>query len=129
MGSSVPPERNERQMSSLVTRRDVLRGGVALAGGLLIGIDFGMARADELAPSGARINAFIHIAQDDRITFTMPAVEMGQGVYTSQDDGTCDIWVGTQVPGFAQSAAAQLLGIDVAKVTVNNHLIGGGLIP
>jgi isoquinoline 1-oxidoreductase beta subunit len=80
----VPPERNERKMGSVVTRRDVLRGGVALAGGLLIGIDFGMARADEPAPSGARINAFIHIAQDDRITFTMPAVEMGQGVYTSQ---------------------------------------------
>jgi isoquinoline 1-oxidoreductase subunit beta len=67
-----------------VTRREVLRGGASIAGGLLIRIDFSCARAGEPTPSGARFNAFIHIASDDRVTFTMPAVEMGQGVYTSQ---------------------------------------------
>jgi isoquinoline 1-oxidoreductase beta subunit len=69
-----------------VSRRTVLRAGAALAGGLLIGIDFsaGRARADEPVPTGARFNAFIHIAPDDKVTMTMPAVEMGQGVYTSQ---------------------------------------------
>jgi isoquinoline 1-oxidoreductase beta subunit len=41
-------------------------------------------------------------------------------------DGMCELWVGTQAPGFAQSVAAQVLGIDPSKVTVNNHLIGGG---
>jgi len=41
-------------------------------------------------------------------------------------DGACEIWVGTQVPGYAQAGAAQVLGIAPEKVTVNNHLIGGG---
>jgi isoquinoline 1-oxidoreductase subunit beta len=41
-------------------------------------------------------------------------------------DGLCEIWVGTQVPGFAQTVAAKTLGIEPAKVTVNNHIIGGG---
>jgi isoquinoline 1-oxidoreductase subunit beta len=77
-------KRNARQESSLVTRRQVLSGGAALAGGLLIGVEFGPARADEPVPTGARMNAFIHVAPDDRITLTMPAVEMGQGVYTAQ---------------------------------------------
>jgi isoquinoline 1-oxidoreductase subunit beta len=67
-----------------VTRREVLRSGAAIAGGLLIGIDFRLARADEPLPSGARMNAFIHVDPNDRVTFTLPAVEMGQGVYTSQ---------------------------------------------
>lgn len=42
-----------------------------------------------------------------------------------RDDG-CEIWLGTQVPGFAQAGAAKVLGIDPSKVTVNNHIIGGG---
>ena len=41
-------------------------------------------------------------------------------------DGACDVWVGTQVPGFAQAGAAKALGIDPAQVTINNHYIGGG---
>jgi isoquinoline 1-oxidoreductase beta subunit len=80
----VLPDRNGTQESRTLTRREVLSTGATIAGGLLIGIDFGFARADEPNPSGARMNAYIHIAPDDRVTFTMPAVEMGQGVYTSQ---------------------------------------------
>jgi isoquinoline 1-oxidoreductase subunit beta len=41
-------------------------------------------------------------------------------------DGACEVWVGTQIPGYAQAGAAKALGIDPAKVTINNHLIGGG---
>lgn len=78
------PDHNVSPAGAPLTRREVLSGGVAIAGGLLIGIEFGAARADEPSPTGARMNAFIHVAPDDRITFTMPAVEMGQGVYTSQ---------------------------------------------
>ena len=38
----------------------------------------------------------------------------------------CDIWVGTQVPTFAQTAAAKLTGLSKSKVQVHNHLLGGG---
>ncbi len=38
----------------------------------------------------------------------------------------CDIWVGTQVPTFAQTAAAKLTGLPPEKVRVHNHLLGGG---
>ena len=38
----------------------------------------------------------------------------------------CDIWVGTQVPTFAQTAAAKLTGLPPEKVHVHNHLLGGG---
>src|SRR6059058_5066466 len=38
----------------------------------------------------------------------------------------CDIWVGTQVPTFTQTAAAKVTGLPKAKVQVNNHLLGGG---
>jgi len=38
----------------------------------------------------------------------------------------CDIWVGTQVPTFAQTAAAKLTGLPREKVQVHNHLLGGG---
>jgi isoquinoline 1-oxidoreductase beta subunit len=38
----------------------------------------------------------------------------------------CDIWVGTQVPTFAQTAAAKLTGLPAERVQVHNHLLGGG---
>ena len=38
----------------------------------------------------------------------------------------CEVWVGTQVMTRAQAAAAQAAGLPLAKVTINNHLIGGG---
>jgi isoquinoline 1-oxidoreductase subunit beta len=38
----------------------------------------------------------------------------------------CDVWVGTQVPTFAQTAAAKVTGLPPKKVEVHNHLLGGG---
>ena len=38
----------------------------------------------------------------------------------------CEIWTGTQVMTRVQSEAAKAAGLPVEKVTVNNHLIGGG---
>jgi isoquinoline 1-oxidoreductase beta subunit len=38
----------------------------------------------------------------------------------------CEVWVGTQVLSRAQKAAATALGLPVEKVTIHNHLIGGG---
>ena len=41
------------------------------------------------------------------------------------EDG-CDIWVGTQVPTFVQTAAAKVTGLSKKRVRVHNHLLGGG---
>jgi isoquinoline 1-oxidoreductase beta subunit len=38
----------------------------------------------------------------------------------------CEIWVGSQVLARAQAAAAKITGLPLEKVTVHNHLIGGG---
>jgi isoquinoline 1-oxidoreductase subunit beta len=40
--------------------------------------------------------------------------------------GACEIWIGTQVITRVQSAAAEAAGVPVDKVTVHNHLLGGG---
>ncbi|MGA2128315.1 MAG: xanthine dehydrogenase family protein molybdopterin-binding subunit [Xanthobacteraceae bacterium] len=38
----------------------------------------------------------------------------------------CELWVGSQVIGRAQEAAAKAAGLPVDKVVAHNHLIGGG---
>jgi len=40
--------------------------------------------------------------------------------------GACEIWTGTQVITRVQSTAAEVTNLPVDKVTVHNHLIGGG---
>ena len=40
--------------------------------------------------------------------------------------GACEIWIGTQVMTRVQAAAAATAGVPVDKVTVHNHLLGGG---
>jgi isoquinoline 1-oxidoreductase beta subunit len=39
---------------------------------------------------------------------------------------SCEVWVGTQVQTRAQSAAAEAAGLPIDKVTLHNHLLGGG---
>ena len=39
---------------------------------------------------------------------------------------SCEVWVGTQVMTRAQATAAAVTGLPVEKVTVHNHLLGGG---
>ncbi|SCK32103.1 isoquinoline 1-oxidoreductase, beta subunit [Variovorax sp. HW608] len=39
---------------------------------------------------------------------------------------SCEVWVGSQVLSRAQAAAAAVTGLPVEKVTVHNHLLGGG---
>jgi isoquinoline 1-oxidoreductase beta subunit len=41
-------------------------------------------------------------------------------------EDACDVWVGTQVMTRAQATAAEVTGLPLEKVTVHNHLIGGG---
>src|SRR6266513_2926321 len=38
----------------------------------------------------------------------------------------CDLWLGTQVPTFTQTAAAKVTGLSKAKVQVHNQFLGGG---
>ena len=38
---------------------------------------------------------------------------------------SCDLWVGTQVPDFAQKAASKLTGLAPENISVHNQLIGG----
>src|ERR1700681_784937 len=38
----------------------------------------------------------------------------------------CEIWTGTQVMTRAQAGAAQVTGLPLERVTVHNHLLGGG---
>lgn len=69
-----------------LTRRTLLRASAVAGAGLLIGINLvGRAAADAGGTSaqGPAFNAFIRISPEDRVTFIMPAVEMGQGAYTS----------------------------------------------
>jgi isoquinoline 1-oxidoreductase beta subunit len=40
--------------------------------------------------------------------------------------GACEIWTGTQIMARVQEAAAKASGLPLDKVTVHNHLIGGG---
>src|SRR3984893_2759913 len=40
--------------------------------------------------------------------------------------GACEVWTGTQVLTRCQTYAAQAAGLPLDKVTVHNHLLGGG---
>ena len=42
-----------------------------------------------------------------------------------QED-SCELWLGTQIIARVQQTAAALTGLPIDKVTVHNHLIGGG---
>jgi isoquinoline 1-oxidoreductase subunit beta len=39
---------------------------------------------------------------------------------------SCDVWVGTQIIARAQSVAAKAAGLSEEKVTIHQHLLGGG---
>lgn len=47
-------------------------------------------------------------------------------VHYSAKEGGAEIWVGSQVPARARDDAAKALGLAPEKVTLHNHLIGGG---
>jgi isoquinoline 1-oxidoreductase beta subunit len=40
--------------------------------------------------------------------------------------GSCEIWVGTQVPTLTQAAIAKVTGLSQNAVKIHNHLLGGG---
>ena len=67
-----------------LSRRTLLKAGLAGGGGLLLSMHMPMLTAQTAVPSADFVpNAFIRIAPSGQITLTMPYVEMGQGTYTS----------------------------------------------
>ncbi len=68
-----------------VSRRQFVLVSAAVGGALVIGI--ALRRRQRAAPGGASagtaLNAYVRIEPSGRITFMMPKVEMGQGVFTS----------------------------------------------
>jgi isoquinoline 1-oxidoreductase subunit beta len=53
-----------------------------------------------------------------------PMEPMNCTVHVTPD--ACEVWVGSQVLARAHAAAAKITGLPPDKVTVHNHLIGGG---
>jgi isoquinoline 1-oxidoreductase beta subunit len=49
---------------------------------------------------------------------------MNATVHVRKD--SCEVWTGTQVMARVQAAAAKVTGLPLEKVTVHNHLLGGG---
>ena len=66
------------------------------------------------------------IEADYELPFLAHATMEPQNCTVALTPGACEIWTGTQVITRAQAAAAEAAGVPVDKVTVHNHLIGGG---
>jgi len=69
-----------------ISRRDCLKTGALLGGGLILGFSIEPERStSEASNKPARFvpNAFIRIGADDSVTIIVNKSEMGQGVYTS----------------------------------------------
>src|SRR5271156_3633357 len=67
-------------------RRDFLKTGAAISGGLLLNLyvpDWARARAAQSTSQPVALNAFVHIGSDDLVTVISNHSEMGQGIYTS----------------------------------------------
>jgi CO/xanthine dehydrogenase Mo-binding subunit len=87
---------------TMLSRRALLKAGLAVGGGLLVEVSLPQAHAQgSPAPVTFQPNAFLRITSDDVVTFVLLAVEMGQGVSTSN----------------AQLIAEEL-GIEPAKMVV-----------
>jgi isoquinoline 1-oxidoreductase subunit beta len=68
-----------------LTRRTMLKATAAAGGGLILSVSIPQLHAALAAESDAAFapNAFVRIDPDGKVTFTIPQVEMGQGIYTA----------------------------------------------
>ncbi|HEY5225276.1 MAG TPA: molybdopterin cofactor-binding domain-containing protein, partial [Methylovirgula sp.] len=101
-----------------LTRRTFLRASAAAGGGFLLSISLPFSTPGAIAAEAAEFspNAFVRIGRDNRVTFIMPQVEMGQGTYTSMS------------MLIAEELAIDLDQIDVAAAPANDQLYGNPLI-
>ncbi len=67
------------------TRRTIVKATAAAGGGLMLGLAIPRLAPALAAEASADFapNAFIRIDPDSKVTFTIPQVEMGQGIYTA----------------------------------------------
>ena len=72
-------------VSASITRRRFVLTGAAVAGALVVGVTLRRRQPALPGSPAARgaLNAFVRIEPNNRITFVMPKVEMGQGTFTS----------------------------------------------
>jgi isoquinoline 1-oxidoreductase subunit beta len=68
-----------------LTRRTILEATAAASGGLILSLSVPRLNAALAAEPDADFapNAFLRIDPDGKVTFTIPQVEMGQGIYTA----------------------------------------------
>ncbi|HEY5996022.1 MAG TPA: twin-arginine translocation signal domain-containing protein, partial [Candidatus Deferrimicrobiaceae bacterium] len=67
----------------LLSRRDLLKSGLALGGGLVLGFRLPVPGGAEAAAKPFAPNAFLRIGTDGAVTVVVNKSEMGQGVYTA----------------------------------------------
>lgn len=131
-----------------LSRRDLLRAGLALGGGLVLGFRLPLPGEAEGAKGASRPfapNAFLRIASDGAVTVIVNKAEMGQGVYTAlpmlvAEELMCD-WrsirveaapvdpaynhtqYGTQVTGGSTSVRSEWKRLSKAGATAREMLI------
>lgn len=70
-----------------ISRRDLLKAGVFMGGGLMLGFSIPVhetaSEASQRPLTGFPLNAFIRVGANDVVTIMVNKSEMGQGVYTS----------------------------------------------
>jgi isoquinoline 1-oxidoreductase subunit beta len=69
--------------ASKLTRRTLLKATVAAGGGLILSVSIPRLNAALAADADLAPNAFVRIDPEGKVTFTIPQVEMGQGIYTA----------------------------------------------
>ena len=82
---SVAVDHQDCGISNGLSRRTLLKAGVAAGGGLALGFSLPPLFGDAMAAESSSFepNAFVYIGSNGSVTLTMPYVEMGQGTYTS----------------------------------------------